>query len=67
MLLKRIKCILTGGCRFKGIDESHLDIEKDTYTVKPICYKCGKQYSYTVPYSKLIGYTEYLHDTQKEN
>ena len=62
MDIKRIKCFLTGGHRFRGADESPLDIENDTYTVKPVCYKCGKQFTYSMSYSSMVGYAEYLHD-----
>lgn len=48
--IKRIKCILTGGCKFKGC-QSNID-ENDVVTITETCYKCGKTYSFSVPYSK---------------
>ena len=58
MEFKRIKCFLTGGCKFKGgTSQVQLD-KKDNVTITETCYKCGKQYSFTVPYSAFGEYVD---------
>jgi hypothetical protein len=49
--IKRIKCRLTGGCKFKGGAQCNID-ENDVITITETCYKCGKTYSFSIPYSK---------------
>lgn len=61
MNVKRIKCILTGGCRFKGgTTECYID-DNDMVTIKETCYKCGKEFSFTVPYAKFEGACDKYH------
>ena len=43
--IKRIKCILTGGCKFKSGSQCNID-ENDVVTITETCYKCGKKYSF---------------------
>lgn len=50
-MLKRILCILTGGCKFKGGSKCVID-DNNMVTITETCYKCGKKYSFSVPYSK---------------
>ena len=54
MNIKRIKCILTGGCRFRdsAISLEHNDKEK-TCTITETCYKCGKKYTTVFTYKQL--------------
>ena len=48
--MKRIKCFLTGGCKFKSTDtQSKYDDETKEVTITETCYKCGKKYSFTAP------------------
>lgn len=49
MNTKRIKCILTGGCKFKSSDtESKCNDKEKTCTITETCYKCmGRS---TLPY-----------------
>ncbi len=60
MNLKRVKCFLTGGCRFYGVADGHLD-KNGTFTATCICYKCGKEYSFTSNYARLTAFAEKLH------
>lgn len=47
--LKRIKCILTGGCKFKSSDtESKCNDKEKTCTIK-----CGKKYTAVFTYKQL--------------
>lgn len=51
---KRIKCILTGGCKFKSSDtESKCNDKEKTYTITETCYKCGKKYTSVFTYKEL--------------
>ena len=51
---KRIKCILTGGCKFKSSDtESKCNDKEKTYTITETCYKCGKKYNAVFTYKEL--------------
>ena len=62
MNVKRIKCILTGGCKFKGgTTDCHID-ENDIVTITETCCKCGKIYSFSVPYSAFGDCTEEMHE-----
>lgn len=52
--LKRIKCILTGGCKFKSSDtESKCNDKEKTCTITETCYKCGKKYIAIFTYKQL--------------
>ena len=43
--VKRIKCFLTGGCKFKSLDtESKCNDKEKTCTITGTCCKCGKKY-----------------------
>lgn len=54
MNIKRIKCILTGGCKFKSSDtESKCDDKEKTCTITETCYKCGKKYTAIFTYKQL--------------
>ena len=54
MNAKWIKCILTGGCKFKSSDtESKWNDKEKTYTITETCYKCGKKYSSVFTYKEL--------------
>ena len=62
MNVKRIKCILTGGCKFKGgTTDCHID-ENDIVTITETCCKCGKTYSFSVPYSAFDACAEEMHE-----
>lgn len=53
--MNKIMCFLTGGHRYKASNlQSHID---DTYIVHftNFCVKCGKKYTYTIPYVNLLG------------
>ena len=52
--IKRIFCIITGGCKFKGGAECHID-NNDMVTITETCYKCGKTFSFTAPYKNFGG------------
>ena len=41
--LKRIKCILTGGCKFRDAAISECDDKEKTCTITETCCKCGKK------------------------
>ena len=49
--LKRIGCILLGGCKFKGESQCTID-NNDIVTISETCYRCGKTFSFQVPYSR---------------
>ena len=54
MNTKRIKCILTGGCKFKSSDtESKCNDKEKTCTITETCYKCGKKYTAVFTYKQL--------------
>lgn len=54
MNTKRIKCILTGGCKFKSSDtESKCNDKEKTCTITEACYKCGKKYTAVFTYKQL--------------
>lgn len=62
MDIKRIKCILTGGCKFKGgTSQCNID-ENDIVTITETCCKCGKVYSFSVPYSAFEYTAEKIHE-----
>lgn len=53
--MNKIMCFLTGGHRYKASNlQSNID---DTYIVHftNFCVKCGKEYTYTIPYLNLVG------------
>lgn len=51
---KRIKCFLTGGCKFKSSDtESKCNDKEKTCTITETCYKCGKKYTAVFTYKQL--------------
>ena len=61
MNAKRIKCFLTGGCKFKGgTSQCHIDGNGIT-TITETCYKCGKVYSFSAPYSAFESCAEKIH------
>lgn len=53
MNIKRIKCILTGGCRFRGSAISECDDKEKTCTITETCCKCGKKYTAVFTYKQL--------------
>lgn len=53
MNIKRIKCILTGGHKFKSPAESKLNDKEKTCTITETCYKCGKKYTTVFTYEQL--------------
>lgn len=54
-MIKRLKCILTGGCKFKSSDTNCVYDDKNKIcTITETCYKCGKKHSFTAP-SKNFG------------
>ena len=58
MNTKRIKCILTGGCRFKpGTIQCHID-ENDVVTITKTCMNCGKQYTFQTKFMNLVSYAD---------
>lgn len=51
--VKRIKCFLTGGCKFRSTDTvAKCDNKTKTVTITETCCKCGKQYSFTATYKQ---------------
>ena len=51
MNASRIKCILSGGHRYRDSDtQSYCDDKKKECTITVKCYKCGKKSSFTAPY-----------------
>lgn len=50
---KRIKCILTGGCKFKSSAESKCNDKEKTCTITETCCKCGKKYTAVFAYKQL--------------
>lgn len=53
MNIKRIKCFLTGGCKFKsGTTVSECNDKEKTCTITETCCKCGKKYSFTGTYKQ---------------
>ena len=53
MNTKRIKCLLTGGHRFKSCDaKTECNDKEKTFTITGTCYKCGKQFSFTGTYKQ---------------
>ena len=50
---KRIKCFLTGGCKFKSSDTESKCDDKKTCTITETCYKCGKKYTAIFTYKQL--------------
>ena len=62
MNIKRIRCILTGGCKFKGgTTQCHLN-DNDVVTITETCCKCGKQYSFSAPYKAFEECAEEIHE-----
>ena len=54
MNTKRIKCILTGRCKFKSSDtESKCNDKEKTCTITETCCKCGKKYTAVFTYKQL--------------
>lgn len=53
MNIKRIKCILTGGCRFRDSAISECDDKEKTCTITETCCKCGKKYTAVFTYKQL--------------
>jgi hypothetical protein len=51
---KKIKCFLTGGCKFKSSDtESKCDDKEKTCTITETFYKCMKKYKAIFTYKQL--------------
>ena len=61
MNIKRIKCILLGGCKFKGGAQSSID-ENDNVNITETCCRCGKKYSFTAKYSNFERAAEEIHE-----
>ncbi len=58
---KRIKCKLTGGCKFKpGTTECHVD-ENDMVTITETCMKCGKKFTIVAPMRAFVRLAEDSH------
>lgn len=53
MNTKRIKCILTGGCKFRDGTISECNEEEKTCTITETCCKCGKKYTAVFTYTQL--------------
>lgn len=51
--LKRIKCILTGGCKFRDAAISEHNDKEKTCTITETCCKCGKKYTAVFTYKQL--------------
>ena len=49
--LKRIGCILLGGCIF-GADTKCVIDDNDIVTISETCSRCGKVFSFSVPCAK---------------
>lgn len=54
MNIKRIKCILTGGHKFKSPAESKCNDKEKTCTIIETCHKCGKKYTTVFTYEQLV-------------
>ena len=67
MNTKRIKCFLTGGCKFKSSDtKSECNDKEKTCTITETCYKCGKKYTTVFTYEQLgIPDQEYLYENAR--
>lgn len=64
MNFKRIKCILTGGCRYKpGTTQVHID-DNDIVTITETCMKCGRVRTFQTEFMRLVSYAEYLHEKE---
>ena len=49
--MNRLMCLLTGGHKFKsGSTLAHCDDKIKMCTITEICYKCGKQFSFSATY-----------------
>ena len=54
MNVKQIKCILTGGCKFKaGTTVCECNDKEKTCSITENCYKCGKKYTAVFAYKQL--------------
>ena len=61
MNLARLKCILTGGCKFSpDMTTCHVD-ENDICHIEETCINCGKKFTYDVPLEALEQYAEEIH------
>ena len=49
--MKYVVCFLLGGCKFKGSAQCTID-DNDMVTISETCYRCGKIFSFQIPYSK---------------
>lgn len=55
MNIKRIKCILTGGCKFNPVTTlSECNDKEKTCTITEICCECGKKY--TAVFTSNLGF-----------
>lgn len=52
MNIKRIKCILTGGCKFRGGTISECNDNEKICTITETCCKCGKKYTAVFTYKQ---------------
>lgn len=51
--IKRIKCFLTGGCKFRDATIAKCDDKSKTVTIAETCCKCGKKYTAIFTYKQL--------------
>ncbi len=62
MNIKRIKCVLLGGCIFKaGTTDCHID-DNNNVTITETCCRCGKKFSFTAPYANFERLAEDTHE-----
>ena len=53
-LMNKIRCLLSGGCRFRDEDTKvYIDKNNIFYMIKGCC-KCGKKKIYAVPFEDLL-------------
>ena len=56
--MNRIKCLLTGGHKFKtGETQTYCNDKEKMCTITETCYKCGKKFSFSATY-KYFGIPE---------
>lgn len=53
--MNKIRCLLSGGCRFRDEDTKvYIDKNNIFYMIK-VCCKCGKKKIYKVPFEDLLS------------
>lgn len=52
--MNKIRCLLSGGCRFRDEDTKVYIDENNMFFMIKECYKCGKKKIYKVPFKDLL-------------